>query len=159
MSGYLYDDPKDCIVAGAHLRSVDRDGYCNACGHQESAAERGVAWVAKPPPRTARRPTTGRRRGATVKRRSRKSRRTSRRSRKHGNSYWGPPRAKPTFVEEIKDAGYTAAIFRYSDDGTYLIKMWVGSGSEETSKPDLRSARRAAKEMLTSRRQRAAGRG
>jgi hypothetical protein len=42
MSGYLYDDPRDCIAAGAHLRSVDNDGYCNACGHQETASELGV---------------------------------------------------------------------------------------------------------------------
>lgn len=27
---------QDCIAAGTHLNSCDDDGYCNACGYQDS---------------------------------------------------------------------------------------------------------------------------
>ena len=75
MSGYLYDDPRDCISAGAHLKRVDRDGFCEACGHQESPEDLGV----KPPKRNApkkRKPATGPK--AARKRTSRGGRRRSR---------------------------------------------------------------------------------
>jgi hypothetical protein len=28
-----YDSPEECEENGAHLKSCDRDGYCNKCGH------------------------------------------------------------------------------------------------------------------------------
>jgi hypothetical protein len=31
----FYNDPEGCKEAGQHLKSVDDDGYCNGCGHQE----------------------------------------------------------------------------------------------------------------------------
>lgn len=31
----VYDDPDECVSIGAHLDSVDDDGYCNHCGHSD----------------------------------------------------------------------------------------------------------------------------
>jgi len=39
-----YDAIIDCALAGDHLQSVDRDGYCNACGHQDTSPT-VPAWV------------------------------------------------------------------------------------------------------------------
>lgn len=32
-------DPTSCATDGVHLTSTDSDGYCNACGHQQSDGE------------------------------------------------------------------------------------------------------------------------
>lgn len=34
-----YQSPADCIHAGLHLVSVDKDGYCNCCGEQDSETD------------------------------------------------------------------------------------------------------------------------
>ena len=31
---YEHSSIEECVAAGTHLRSCDRDGYCNACGEQ-----------------------------------------------------------------------------------------------------------------------------
>lgn len=36
---YQYSSAEDCQQAGQHLTSVDNDGFCTLCGHQDSKPE------------------------------------------------------------------------------------------------------------------------
>lgn len=45
MGYYIYKTVQECIAAGEHLKSCDRDGYCNACGEQEDDTQEEDSWI------------------------------------------------------------------------------------------------------------------